>query len=436
MDYGVAGEPWHERYVFSVLENKHAVVITPDYDVHVEVIQVGKDLFRNLRMCPAGSRNVPAGLGAAKGQTVYRFSSHIIPHKAMAMAQKLHDKEKKLPHLPIKAGDTDTDDDADDDGSDDDDSKGKNGKDDGPADGFDRDACIKEMERKGGRWIIVGGNFPVERFGEPAVFPAGVRYARFDFNSGYILAADDFVQFVEFWPDDEFNKRAQARRHVFDDLDGDKTPRGPADGKEPDKKEEEEDARTLPVLWSQNGYRVRPFHDAARMLEMSEMDEKDFPLDGPRSSSWFLTAMANGGTTPLQRHGKWIAESGVGADSRSGHEHSILSHILEKTICVDQLNVVNLVGMEIVVRRLILLEEAHSVDPGQPSFEGWEHWLGLGERRAGILIPPELSRHVARKVGDEAAVAKERRKAKEERKLAKKSNKGDGKGKSEASAGA
>ena len=193
--------------------------------------------------------------------------------------------------------------------------------------------------------------------------------------------------------------------------------------------DESEDARTLPVLWSANGYRVRPFPEAARMLEVSEMDEKDFPLDGPRSSSWFLTAMANSGTTPLHRHGKWVAESGVGADSRSAHEHSILSHVVEKAITIDQLNVVNLVSLEIVVRRLILLEEAHSVDPGAPSFEGWEHWLGLGERRAGVLIPPELSRHVARKVGDEAAVAKERRKAKEERRMSKKKDKGDGKGK-------
>ena len=52
----------------------------------------------------------------------------------------------------------------------------------------------------------------------------------------------------------------------------------------------------------------------------------------------------------------------------------------------------------------------------------------MGERRAGVLVPPELSRYVAKRVGDEAAVAKERRKAAEERKFAKNKNK-DGKGK-------
>ena len=55
--------------------------------------------------------------------------------------------------------------------------------------------------------------------------------------------------------------------------------------------------------------------------------------------------------------------------------------------------------------------------------------MGLGERRAGILIPPELSRHVAKKVGDEADVARERRKSKEETRLSKnKPDKGKGKG--------
>ena len=37
VDYGVAGEPWHERYIFDVLENRHAICITPDYDVQLDV---------------------------------------------------------------------------------------------------------------------------------------------------------------------------------------------------------------------------------------------------------------------------------------------------------------------------------------------------------------------------------------------------------------
>ena len=53
----------------------------------------------------------------------------------------------------------------------------------------------------------------------------------------------------------------------------------------------------------------------------------------------------------------------------------------------------------------------------------------MGERRADILIPPDLSRQVAEKVGDEAVVAKEQRKANENKRLSKsKPDKGQGKG--------
>ena len=404
VDYGVAGEPWHERFIFEVLENRHCVVITPDYDVYVEVMQVGGGCFRNMRLCAEGSRGVPPGLGSANGQPCYRFDTHLIPHATMLQAKRLFDKEKKIPHLPIKVPKPHED------GT-------PSGSEDGeePTEGpvpFDHGSVSQNIERIGGRWIVVGGSMP-ERLGEPAVFHDTLKFARFDADCGYVLAADDSVQLLEFWPDASFNAEAKKRKTTFGALDGEATPVA-----------ETEDARTLPVQWAVNGQRARAFMDAARMQEMSEMDEKDFPLDGPRSLGWFITAMANSGTTPLLRHGKWVAESGVGADSRSAHEHSILSHVLEKSMVVDQLNVVNLVSMEIIGRRLILLEEAHSVDPGQPSFEGWEHWLGLGERRAGVLIPPELSRFVAKRVGDEAAVAKERRKAKEERRLGKKPGKG------------
>ena len=106
--------------------------------------------------------------------------------------------------------------------------------------------------------------------------------------------------------------------------------------------------------------------------------------------------------TPIGRHSKGVAESGVGTESRSADEHFLLSHVLEKAVCVDQLCVMNLICLELVVRRLVLLKEAHSNNPSHPNFEGAEHWLGLGERRAGVLIPPRVvsSRCLACRRGD------------------------------------
>ena len=89
--------------------------------------------------------------------------------------------------------------------------------------------------------------------------------------------------------------------------------------------------------------------------------------------------------------------------------------------------------MELLLRRLQLIEEAHALSPSAPSYEGSEHWMGTGRRRGAVLVDPRLSKHVATRVKDETEVAKERRKAREERRLTKPSKpdrpKGDGKGK-------
>ena len=102
MDYGVAEEPWHERFIFEVVENRYCVVITPDYDVYVEVMQVGPSLLRNMRLCAAGARCVPPGLGSAYRHPCYRFDSHLIAHSVMLEAKRLFDVEKRKAHLPIK----------------------------------------------------------------------------------------------------------------------------------------------------------------------------------------------------------------------------------------------------------------------------------------------------------------------------------------------
>ena len=67
------------------------------------------------------------------------------------------------------------------------------------------------------------------------------------------------------------------------------------------------------------------------------------------------------------------------------------------------------------VRRLQLIEEAHRGNPGQSSYEGAKYWMGTRRRRAGVLINPVLSKHVAEEVRADNVVAKERRKAKEEK---------------------
>ena len=38
VDYGVAAEPWHERYIAGVVDGQKCVCVTPDLDVIEEVL--------------------------------------------------------------------------------------------------------------------------------------------------------------------------------------------------------------------------------------------------------------------------------------------------------------------------------------------------------------------------------------------------------------
>ena len=124
----------------------------------------------------------------------------------MLQAKRLFDKEKNIPHLPIKVPKPHED------GT-------PAGSEDGeePPEGlvsFDYGSVSKDIERIGGRWIVVGGSMP-ERLGEPAVFHDTLKFARFDADCGYVLAADDSVQLLEFWLDASFNSEAKKRKTTW-----------------------------------------------------------------------------------------------------------------------------------------------------------------------------------------------------------------------------
>ena len=95
----------------------------------------------------------------------------------------------------------------------------------------------------------------------------------------------------------------------------------------------------------------------------------------------------------------------------------------------------SLSAFELLIRRLQFIEEAHLLTPGAPAYEAAEHWLGSGRKKGGVLINPQLAKHVAERVKDETAVFKERRKAREERVLTPAAKKGKAGGKGAAASG-
>ena len=66
-----------------------------------------------------------------------------------------------------------------------------------------------------------------------------------------------------------------------------------------------------------------------------------------------------------------------------------------------------------MIRRKQLLEEAHRADPARPCFDGAHHFMGEEDEKGGALVEPTLRAHVAARLSAEAAIDKERRKARE-----------------------
>ena len=175
-----------------------------------------------------------------------------------------------------------------------------------------------------------------------------------------------------------------------------------------------EDMRTLAITHrAVSGERHCPFDVAVE--KMSDAAFPDFPMDGPRTARWLCEAMVKTGGGPIARSVRWAREAEVPSGDRSRHEHAILSRILEYGVTYDMLNVANLASFEVVARRLQLIEEAHVDNPGAPQYISSEHYMGVRERKGGALLAPSLSLHVAGRMRDEAAIAKERRKANESR---------------------
>ena len=110
-------------------------------------------------------------------------------------------------------------------------------------------------------------------------------------------------------------------------------------------------------------------------------------------------------------------------------DHEFLSDILEMAATYDQLNVCELASFERISRRYQLWEERYSEQlksadaggvKGSSSDFVEERRLFLGNDHGSslALVCPALSKFVASKLQDEAAILKERRKGREERVLA------------------
>lgn len=180
-----------------------------------------------------------------------------------------------------------------------------------------------------------------------------------------------------------------------------------------------DDARTLAVAYDPSGQRHRDFRIAVPLLMQDAWP--DFPVRGPRTTLWVLRFMSEQGTTPRGWHQKWRTEMRLQLSDQGVSLHKLSCEFLEHLVCFDQTNAPNLAAAEAASRQLQLVEERWR-ERAIGSSDGLDHQdiavFSGRATRGNLCICLALEEWVAAELQKEYAVSKERRKAREERALA------------------
>ena len=176
------------------------------------------------------------------------------------------------------------------------------------------------------------------------------------------------------------------------------------------------DSRTLPANFDAQGARKRTFADSVALMS-EDVSPGGWLVQGPRSSLNTLKGVVEIGGSPEIEHDQWVRMAKLPDSDRSVFEDVVIAVCLQTLASVDQLNLPNLAGVELMIRRRALLREAHRVSPSSPDYTAAQHYMGWSRRRDAGAVDDALNKHVAERLRDEAAIAKETRKAREERQL-------------------
>lgn len=188
---------------------------------------------------------------------------------------------------------------------------------------------------------------------------------------------------------------------------------------------EAKDLRVVPIKFDSQGLRSRPFAETVALMSQDTMDGGELQLEGPATSLSVLKSLCLRNLTPITDHERWIRSSEISKKDRSIYEMEVISKVIEAMVMVDQLNVPNLKSGELLLRRWQLIKEVHRLSPQAPDYSASDFFMGW-EQESGVQ--QSLSKYVADQLKDQAAIAKESRKAKEEAMKQAGGGKGKGRG--------
>mmetsp|Transcript_150499 Transcript_150499/g.481750 ORF Transcript_150499/g.481750 Transcript_150499/m.481750 type:complete len:88 (+) Transcript_150499:1-264(+) len=83
---------------------------------------------------------------------------------------------------------------------------------------------------------------------------------------------------------------------------------------------------------------------------------------------------------------EWRRTSRIPDGDRAVYEDEVICRALQFLATVDQVNLPNLVGAELLCRRHQLIREAYRLSPSAPDYSASDWFMGWGNRRSGQTV--------------------------------------------------
>ena len=165
---------------------------------------------------------------------------------------------------------------------------------------------------------------------------------------------------------------------------------------------------------------------------IEEVSFKDWPVPGPRTVVWCAQFVEKRGG-PVAHHRWWVSAVKLQPTDYGVAEHEHAMRAFEWFGEYDQVDMPNLAGLEVIMRRAQTIEYHHERrlksnqakdNPSGLSRNEAAYFVGTHKTTGEVMISPDLVEWVAKEMGKDAEIDKQLRKSREEAKL---SRAGDGK---------
>ena len=200
------------------------------------------------------------------------------------------------------------------------------------------------------------------------------------------------------------------------------------------------DSRLCPVQRDSAGRRRTTLVESLEQFKPEAPADWPFPSgDKVRAAREVFDGVRASGRELTQFHAFWVSKSGVNPRSNVAIEHSLIFDYLQLLMCYDMLDCGNLAGVELMCRRVLLIEKAVRRSPASPDFSGLGKFLLSAYDETGGIIASGFDKYISEFQRDDAQIMKQSRLFAEEVHASRKRDnqqQGEGKGKRGGGGGA